>query len=49
MKINAKNFRVPAGKTVNPQGCQLFSFKPPSATELEHDFPWRTFPFRAST
>ena len=23
---------------VNPQGCQVFSFKHPSATELEHDF-----------
>src|SRR5256885_15767773 len=27
---------------VNPQGCQGFSFKHPSATELEHDFLWRT-------
>lgn len=27
---------------VNPQGCQAFSFKHPSATELEHDFLWRT-------
>jgi PPK2 family polyphosphate:nucleotide phosphotransferase len=27
---------------VNPQGCQVFSFKSPSATELEHDFLWRT-------
>jgi len=27
---------------VNPQGCQVFSFKRPSATELEHDFLWRT-------
>jgi PPK2 family polyphosphate:nucleotide phosphotransferase len=26
----------------NPQGCQVFSFKHPSATELEHDFLWRT-------
>jgi polyphosphate kinase 2 (PPK2 family) len=26
---------------VNPQGCQVFSFKHPSATELEHDFIWR--------
>jgi PPK2 family polyphosphate:nucleotide phosphotransferase len=26
---------------VNPQGCQVFSFKHPSATELEHDFLWR--------
>jgi PPK2 family polyphosphate:nucleotide phosphotransferase len=27
---------------VNPQGCQVVSFKHPSATELEHDFLWRT-------
>ena len=27
---------------VNPQGCQVFSFRHPSATELEHDFLWRT-------
>jgi PPK2 family polyphosphate:nucleotide phosphotransferase len=27
---------------VNPQGCQVFSFKHPSATELKHDFLWRT-------
>jgi len=27
---------------VNPQGCQVFSFKHPSATELQHDFLWRT-------
>jgi PPK2 family polyphosphate:nucleotide phosphotransferase len=27
---------------VNPQGCQVFSFKHPSAKELEHDFLWRT-------
>jgi polyphosphate kinase 2 (PPK2 family) len=27
---------------VNPQGCQVFSFKRPSAEELEHDFLWRT-------
>jgi len=26
---------------VNPQGCQVFSFKHPSATELDHDFLWR--------
>jgi PPK2 family polyphosphate:nucleotide phosphotransferase len=26
---------------VNPQGCQVFSFKQPSATELDHDFLWR--------
>lgn len=28
---------------VNPQGCQVFSFKHPSAEELEHDFLWRTY------
>ncbi|HWG75462.1 MAG TPA: ADP-polyphosphate phosphotransferase [Steroidobacteraceae bacterium] len=27
---------------VNPQGCQVYSFKHPSATELQHDFLWRT-------
>ena len=27
---------------VNPQGCQVFSFKSPSAEELGHDFLWRT-------
>jgi len=27
---------------VNPQGCQVFSYKHPSATELKHDFLWRT-------
>ena len=26
---------------VNPQGCQVFSFKHPSAIELQHDFLWR--------
>ncbi len=26
---------------VNPQGCQVWSFKAPSAEELEHDFLWR--------
>ncbi len=26
---------------VNPQGCQVFSFKHPSAEELDHDFLWR--------
>jgi PPK2 family polyphosphate:nucleotide phosphotransferase len=26
---------------VNPQGCQVASFKAPSATELDHDFLWR--------
>ena len=27
---------------VNPEGCEVFSFKEPSAEELEHDFLWRT-------
>ena len=27
---------------VNPQGCQVTSFRHPSATELQHDFLWRT-------
>ena len=27
---------------VNPQGCQVFSFKHPSTQELDHDFLWRT-------
>lgn len=27
---------------VNPQGCQVFSFKHPSLEELDHDFLWRT-------
>lgn len=27
---------------VNPQGCQVFSFKHPSEQELDHDFLWRT-------
>jgi PPK2 family polyphosphate:nucleotide phosphotransferase len=27
---------------VNPAGCQVFSFKRPSAEELDHDFLWRT-------
>ncbi|MEI6076169.1 MAG: ADP-polyphosphate phosphotransferase [Verrucomicrobiota bacterium] len=27
---------------INPQGCQVVSFKHPSAEELEHDFLWRT-------
>ncbi|MGC2081116.1 MAG: polyphosphate kinase 2 family protein, partial [Xanthobacteraceae bacterium] len=26
---------------VNPQGCQVFSFKQPSSEELNHDFLWR--------
>lgn len=28
---------------VNPQGCQVFSFKHPSAEELDHDFLWRAW------
>jgi PPK2 family polyphosphate:nucleotide phosphotransferase len=27
---------------VNPMGCQVYSFKAPSAEELDHDFMWRT-------
>ena len=27
---------------VNPQGCQVFSFRHPSVNELQHDFLWRT-------
>ena len=27
---------------VNPQGCQIYSFKTPSAEELDHDYLWRT-------
>jgi PPK2 family polyphosphate:nucleotide phosphotransferase len=27
---------------INPQGCQVYSFKGPSAEELDHDFLWRT-------
>src|SRR6187455_826553 len=27
---------------VNPQGCQVYSFKAPSTLELDHDFMWRT-------
>jgi PPK2 family polyphosphate:nucleotide phosphotransferase len=40
--------RLPAGAIkhvmsgVNPQGCQVFSYRHPSATELQHDFLWRT-------
>lgn len=26
---------------INPQGCQVFSFKAPSSEELDHDFMWR--------
>jgi PPK2 family polyphosphate:nucleotide phosphotransferase len=28
---------------VNPQGCQVFSFKTPSVEELDHDYLWRCF------
>ena len=28
---------------VNPQGCQVFSFKQPSVEELDHDYFWRTY------
>jgi PPK2 family polyphosphate:nucleotide phosphotransferase len=27
---------------VNPQGCEVYSFKSPGATELDHDYLWRT-------
>ncbi len=27
---------------INPQGCQVFSFKAPSAEELDHDYMWRS-------
>ncbi|MDR3482996.1 MAG: polyphosphate kinase 2 family protein [Burkholderiaceae bacterium] len=27
---------------INPQGCQVFSYKHPSPAELQHDFLWRT-------
>jgi len=27
---------------INPQGCQVYSFKHPSPAELQHDFLWRT-------
>src|ERR1700675_1590641 len=27
---------------VNPQGCEVYSFKHPSAEEIDHDFLWRT-------
>lgn len=29
-------------KGINPQGCQVHSFKAPSAIELDHDYMWRT-------
>src|SRR5881275_1118920 len=28
---------------VNPQGCQVFSFKSPTSEDLDHDFLWRCF------
>ena len=27
---------------VNPQGCEVYSFKQPSTQELDHDFMWRS-------
>ena len=27
---------------INPQGCQVFSFKQPTSKELDHDFMWRS-------
>ena len=27
---------------INPQGCQVYSFKSPTSEELDHDFLWRT-------
>jgi PPK2 family polyphosphate:nucleotide phosphotransferase len=27
---------------INPQGCQVYSFKAPTSEELDHDFLWRT-------
>ena len=27
---------------INPQGCEVYSFRQPSSEELEHDFLWRT-------
>lgn len=28
---------------LNPQGCEVYSFKTPSAVELDHDYIWRTY------
>lgn len=28
---------------INPQGCQVYSFKQPSVEELDHDYLWRSF------
>lgn len=28
---------------LNPQGCEVYSFKTPSTTELDHDYIWRTY------
>jgi polyphosphate kinase 2 (PPK2 family) len=33
---------VARASPANPQGCEVFSFKQPSAEELEHDFLGRT-------
>jgi PPK2 family polyphosphate:nucleotide phosphotransferase len=30
---------------VNPQGCEVYSFKAPSSEELDHDFMWRCVPW----
>lgn len=27
---------------INPQGCEVYSFKTPTSTELDHDFMWRS-------
>ena len=27
---------------INPQGCQVYSFNPPTQEELDHDYLWRT-------
>ena len=34
---------------INPQGCQVFSFKAPSAEDLDHDFLWRCMKTSAGT
>ena len=38
-KEQKKRFMERSG--VNPQGCQVFSFKQPSSEDLDHDFLWR--------
>jgi PPK2 family polyphosphate:nucleotide phosphotransferase len=32
----------PVMSVINPQGCQVFSFKQPTSKELDHDFMWRS-------